>query len=56
MHIYADVDLFAFFINANVKHTKNSAFEQESLKFYKVGCTLQTPLPFTLIMGLHPMH
>lgn len=35
MHIYADVDLFAFFINVNVKHTKNSAFEQVSLKFYK---------------------
>ena len=28
MHIYADVDFFAFFINVNVKHTKNSAFEQ----------------------------
>lgn len=33
--MYADVDLFAFFINVNVKHTKNSAFEQASLKFYK---------------------
>ena len=35
MHMYADVDFFAFFINVNLKHTKNSAFEQVSLKLYK---------------------